>query len=184
MVLPTFQQQKWTVSTKDGCLGRSWTIYIVSTRLLYALFVCLFVCASTLIACAIIISHTLLPCDYTLVKLASLTAALSTGVATLSSLAQLRIWSRGNIGRDDARLTKSGNSRSKQLHVSSAEQLADWEWLSGEPLNGLNVQRPSFFFHTCFPSLIAGAHDFAFTLPCAPAGNICSDLAHSACIPL
>ena len=97
--------------------------------------------------CAIIISCTLLPCDYTLVKLASLTAALSTGIATLSSLAQLWVWSRGNTGCDDARLTKSGNSRSKQLLVSPTEQLTDWEWLSGEPLNGLNV---SFFFSYLF----------------------------------
>ena len=46
-------------------------------------------------------------------------------------------------------------------------------------LEWIECSKTQLFFHTCFPSLIAGAHDFAFTLPCAPAGNICSDLAHS-----
>jgi len=48
-----------------------------------------FVCTSALIKCTIITSHTLLPCDFTLVDL---TAALSAGIATMSSLAQLRVW--------------------------------------------------------------------------------------------
>ena len=51
--------------------------------------VCFFVCASAPIMCAIITSCTLLPCYFTLVDL---TAALSTGVATMSSLAQLWVW--------------------------------------------------------------------------------------------
>ena len=38
--------------------------------------------------CAIIMSHTLLPCDFALVNLM---AALSTGVASMSSLAQLGV---------------------------------------------------------------------------------------------
>ena len=37
-------------------------------RLLYIFLVCLFVCASTLITCAIITSHTLSPCNFTLVN--------------------------------------------------------------------------------------------------------------------
>jgi len=44
--------------------------------------------------CAIIMSHVLLPCDITLVDLI---AALSTGVATMSSLAQLQVLSVGNL---------------------------------------------------------------------------------------
>ena len=55
---------------------------------LFALFVCLFVCASTLIACAIIISRALFPCDYTLIDFM---AALSTGVATMSTVLALII---------------------------------------------------------------------------------------------
>ena len=56
--------------------------------LLVCLFVCLFVCASTLNTCTIISSCTLLPCNLTLVDF---TVALSTGVATLRSLAQLQV---------------------------------------------------------------------------------------------
>jgi len=49
--------------------------------------VCWLVCAFPLITCAIITSCTLLLCDFILVDL----AALSTGVATMSSLAQLQV---------------------------------------------------------------------------------------------
>ena len=52
------------------------------------LLVCLFVCISALITCAIITSHTLLPCDFTLVDLM---AALSTGITTMSNQAQLQV---------------------------------------------------------------------------------------------
>ena len=45
-----------------------------------------FVCVSTIITCAIITLRTLLPFNFTLVDL---TTALSTGVATMSTLAQL-----------------------------------------------------------------------------------------------
>jgi len=60
-------------------------------------------------------SPTLLPFDFTLV---GLTAALSTGVATMSSLAQLRVqdteeWRQCRCG--DARLTENRNGKSEQL---------------------------------------------------------------------
>ena len=60
-----------------------------SIRVLYiSTSVCWLVCVSPLIMYTIIMSHTLLPCNFTLVDL---TAALSTGVATVSSLAQLQV---------------------------------------------------------------------------------------------
>ena len=49
---------------------------------------CLLVCVTAFIMYAIITSHTLLPCKFTLVDLM---AALNTGVATVSSLAQIRV---------------------------------------------------------------------------------------------
>jgi len=54
----------------------------------------IFICASTLITCAIITSRTLLPCD-----LASVDFRLLLFVATMSSLAQLQVrdGSRGNV---------------------------------------------------------------------------------------
>jgi len=47
--------------------------------------------------------------------------------------------------RDDARLTKSGNARTEQLLVVPTELLTNREWLPGEPLNGSERQRPSWF---------------------------------------
>ena len=49
---------------------------------------CLLVCVTAFIMYAIITSHTLLPCKFTLVDLM---AALNTGVTTVSSLAQIRV---------------------------------------------------------------------------------------------
>ena len=97
------------------------------------LFVC--TCASALITSAIITSHTLLPCDFTLVNLA---AALSTDVATMSSLAELRVWDTKKQRQhrcNDTRLTESRNARRKQLLMMPTEQLTIWEWLPGELWN-------------------------------------------------
>jgi len=55
---------------------------------------CLFVCGSPLITRAITMAHTLLPCKFTMVNL---TAALSIGVATMSSLCVPTLRSRGNV---------------------------------------------------------------------------------------
>jgi len=38
--------------------------------------------------------------------------------------------------RDNARLTESGNARSEQLLLMPTEQLTNWNWVPGEPLNG------------------------------------------------
>jgi len=47
--------------------------------------------------------------------------------------------------RDDARLTESGNARTKQLLVVSTELLTTREWLPGELLNGSEHRRPGWF---------------------------------------
>ena len=64
------------IFTSQACASHmpGWSLYFLH------LSVCLFICASTF-TCA----HALLPYDFTLVDL---TAGLSTGVATMSSLAQ------------------------------------------------------------------------------------------------
>ena len=72
--------------------------------------------------CTIVMSHiSLLSCDFT----------LSTGVANMSSLAQLRVRDtkkQKQRRHDDARLTESRNARN--------EQLTDQELLPGKHLNG------------------------------------------------
>ena len=53
---------------------------------------------------------------------------MSTGVATMSSLAQLRVRDTENQRQrrcDDMWLTDSGNAKSKQLLMMSTEQLTD-----------------------------------------------------------
>ena len=93
-----------------------------SPRLLYVFAGHLLVCASSLNMCTIIMSNiSLLPCDFT----------LSTGVANMSSLAQLRVRDtkkQKQRGHDDARMTESRNTRN--------EQLTDKELLPGKHLNG------------------------------------------------
>ena len=79
-----------------------------------------FVCVSPLIMCAIITSCKLLPCNFTVVNL---TTALSTGVAVMSSLAQLRVREQWQHTWEDMRLTESRNARSEQLLVMTTEQL-------------------------------------------------------------
>ena len=67
----------------------------------------------------------LLQCEFTL---AGLTAALSTGVATMSSLAQIYVRDTKKQMQhrcDDARLTKIRNTRSKQLRVMPTESLTN-----------------------------------------------------------
>ena len=72
------------------------------------------------ITCTVITSHRLLPCEFTLVDL---TAALSTGVATMSNLAQIRVsdTEERQCRRHDTRLTKSRNTKSEQLRVMPKE---------------------------------------------------------------
>ena len=58
------------------------------------------------------------------------TAALSTGVATMSSLAQLDLQVQGTeeqrqLRCDDVKLIESGNARSKQLLAMLIESLTD-----------------------------------------------------------
>ena len=84
------------------------------------LFICILVCASAILTCPIITLRTSLPCDVTLVNLM---AALSAST-TMSSLAQLRVrdvnaQKQRQHRHNDARLTKSGNPKSKQLLVMS-----------------------------------------------------------------
>lgn len=86
------------------------------------LFICILVCASAILTCPIITLHTLLPCDVTLVNL---TAALCTSTTT-SCLAQLQVrdinaQKQRQHRPNDARLTKSGNPKSKQLLIMSTQ---------------------------------------------------------------
>ena len=56
--------------------------------------------------------------------------------------------------RNDARLTESGNARSKQLLMMPTESLTSREWLPGELLSGSERQRTSWFldmkYQTCY----------------------------------
>ena len=65
-------------------------------------------------------SHTLLPCNFSLVNWM---AALSTGIATMSSLAQCELEIPRSKGNVDARLNESGSTRSKQVTHDVANQL-------------------------------------------------------------
>ena len=100
-----------------------------------------------------IMSCTLLPCNYTLL---GLTAALSAGVATKSSLAQLcvRDAKKRQHRCDDARLTKSRNGKSKHLLVIPTESLTYSENSFQESsLVDQNVQRPGCFryeYQNCY----------------------------------
>ena len=83
-------------------------------------------------------SGILLPCDLT----------LSTGVATVSSLAQLQVpdsEKQRQCRLNDVRLTKSENARSEQLLVMHAESLTDWEWLPGALLSELKCLKAAWF---------------------------------------
>ena len=67
---------------------------------------------------AVITSHTLLPCDFSLVNWM---AALSIGVATMSSLASYELEIPRSKGNVDARLNESESTRSKQVTHDVAE---------------------------------------------------------------
>jgi len=63
--------------------------------------------------------------------------------------AQLRVWGMEKQRQHrckDARLTKSGNARSKQPLVMPTESLTNWEWLPGELLSGSQCSKTPVFF--------------------------------------
>ena len=68
-------------------------------------------------------------------------------------------------GRDDAKLTESGNTRTEQLLVVPTESLTNREWLPGELLNGSEHRRPGWFldmkYQTCFAAI-----ELRVVLPC------------------
>ena len=107
-------------------------------RLLCVFHVCWYICASVLITCTIIISHSLHCCHATLLsRLRQFRRLLC--VATTGSLAQL--WVRDTDKqrqrrRGSARLTESGNVRSKHLLVVPTESLTNRQQLLGELLSG------------------------------------------------
>ena len=83
-------------------------------------FLCLsiytFVCASALIMCAIIMSHTLLPCDFTLVDFGNSFRWLLC-VATMSSLAQSQ-WSNSSSETDPSSNTSiQSKTGQHNLHI-------------------------------------------------------------------
>ena len=83
------------------------------------------------------------------------TAALNAGAATMSSLAQLRVWDikkQRQCRCDDVKLTKSGIVRSDQLLVMPTMPLTNWEWLPGEHLSGLKTWLFFFLDMTSFSS--------------------------------
>ena len=94
---------------------------------------CLLVCVSALITCAVITSHhyTLLPCDFTLM------ATLST--ATVSSLAQLWVHDTKEKRQHRCKAEESGYTRSEQLLVMPTEQLTDWEVLPEEYFKSIRM---------------------------------------------
>ena len=135
----------------------SWNIITICTqlvnilRLLY-LPACLFVfCTSTLIIimCNNSVTYIVAICDFTLVNL---TAALTTDVATTSSLAHVNSLahlqfetprSRGNV---DPRLTENRNTRSQQLLVMPTVQLTTENGSQENTWMDKNLWRHSWFF--------------------------------------
>ena len=70
-------------------------------------------------------------------------AALSTGIASMSSL-RVRDTKKQRPRRcNDARLTESRNAKSGQLFVMPTELLTKQEWLPGELLSGLECSKIS-----------------------------------------
>ena len=63
--------------------------------------------------------------------------------------------------RDDVRLIKSGNARSKQLLMRPMESLTNREWLPGKLLSGSEHQSPGCFlemkYQTCYWSGWSGS---------------------------
>ena len=96
------------------------------------LFLCLFVCVSTLI---MYITYIVAMRPY-FSQLWQFRRLLC--VATMSSLAQSEMDTekQRHRRRDNVRLTKSRNARSEQLLVISTESLTNREWLPGELLSG------------------------------------------------
>ena len=101
-------------------------------------------------------SRTLLPCNLTLVDWQFRQLPC---VTTMSSLARYEFEMDTAEQRQhrhyNARLTKSGNARSKQLLVMPTESRSNREWLPGDFLSGLECQRPGWFldmsYQTCVP---------------------------------
>ena len=110
---------------------------------------CLCVCLSVCVSCAIFTSRKLLPCDF----ISSVLAALSTGVATMSSLAQWDAEKQRQCKHNNVRLTEIGNARSQQLLVMPTESLTNWEGLPGELFSGLDCLKARLVFRyeiACF----------------------------------
>ena len=110
-----------TESTISVTFVTSWVrtceVYKTVALKIVLCFLCLFVCASTLIMCTIISWHSLLPCTMRLVT------TLSTGVATMSSLAQL--WVRGAETVLDVRLTSREQKCQKWAATHDAHRAAN-----------------------------------------------------------
>jgi len=71
-------------------------------------------------------------------------AALSTGAATVSSLAQLLAWEtekQRQCRHDDVRQRKCQKRAAICDAYVDTESLTDWEWLPGELLSGLKCSK-------------------------------------------
>jgi len=162
--------------------------YQLVLRLLYIFHVCLSICLCfpTYHVCNNYVTY-MLPCNFTLVDL---TAALSTGVCTMSSpAAQLQVClklryraAEATCICDDVRLTEHGNARSEQIIMMPTEQLIDrprrvLEW----------VQRPGWIsrceisdlFSVClcfaWRQIITNVHDLNGLLqPCDNCVHVCT----------
>ena len=121
---------------------RGWLV--LGSLYIFCLCVCLSVCPH--LSCVQYLRHAncckLLPCDF----ISSILAALSTGAATMSSLAEWDAEKQRQCKHNSVRLTESGNARSKQLLVMPTESLTDWEGLPGEFFSGLDCLKARLVF--------------------------------------
>jgi len=95
----------------------------------------MFICASALITCAIITSRTLLPCDLTILLSTSarlLCVATILCVVYHSYEIEMDTEKQRQHRRDDMRLTESGNTRSKQLHIRGAYRVANQQRMAAK----------------------------------------------------
>jgi len=117
----------------------------------------IYICASALITCTIIMSCSLHCCHATLLsRLRQFRWLLC--VATMSSLVQLQVRNGYRKAeatrRDGARLTESGNTRSEQLLVVPTESLTNRQRLLGELLSGSEHRRPGWFLDMKYQDLL------------------------------
>ena len=116
------------------------------------LFPRLYICASALITCTIITSHTLLPCDLTLVDFGNVDGCFAwlLWVAYHSYDFEMDTEKQRQCRRDNVRLTESGNAWSEQLNTRGAYRAANQHSLAC--LSGSERRRPGWFLDMKYPT--------------------------------